>query len=97
MVVKLAEDIVTRGPVCRYNNEIVQNQNQSQLSSPSQLNRCMAHVSPTITVHGNNAASYGGGITVSGQNSPLGLANLDMPCTDFNSDNAISSMTTMWP
>ncbi|KAK7384883.1 hypothetical protein VNO78_30586 [Psophocarpus tetragonolobus] len=86
--VKLAEDMVTRGTLPPFNNQLLQN--QTQLSSPPQLNtnnlRRMAHVSPTITVQGNdNAAnnSYGGGI-------------LDMPCSDFNSDNAVSSMTSMW-
>ena len=89
-----------RGTITPLNNHILPNQNQ--LSSPSLLNininnvRGMAHVSPTITVHGNDGASYGSGITVSGQNSPLLLGNLDITCSDFNSDNAVSSMTSMW-
>ncbi|TKY58261.1 Basic leucine zipper 9 [Spatholobus suberectus] len=99
--VKLAEDMVTRGSLTPFNNQLLQN--QSQLSTPPQLNtnnlRRMAHVSPTITVHGNDA-SYGSGITVDGQNSALGLGNLDIPCSDFssgvNSDNAVSSLTSMW-
>ncbi|KAK7320766.1 hypothetical protein VNO77_30538 [Canavalia gladiata] len=99
--VKLAEDMVTRGSFTPFNNQLLQN--QSQLSTPPQLNtnslRRMAHVSPTITVHGNDP-SYGG-ITVSGQNSALGLGNLDITCSDFNggvnSDNAVSTMTSMWP
>ncbi|KAL2318236.1 hypothetical protein Fmac_032112 [Flemingia macrophylla] len=102
--VKLAEDMVTRGSL-PFNNQF--HQNQCQLSTPPQLNtnstlRGMAHVSPTITIHGNNNnnASYGGaGITVSGQNSAL--EHLDIPCSDFNngvnSDNGVSSMTTLWP
>ncbi|KAG5098223.1 hypothetical protein JHK82_048077 [Glycine max] len=104
--VKLAEDMITRGTLPPTNNQILQN--QSPLNTPPQLNtnnlRRMGYVSPTFTVHGNDAtASYGGGITVSGQNSPLGgLGNLDnIPCSDFNSgvnsDNAVSSMTSMWP
>ncbi|NP_001238020.1 bZIP transcription factor bZIP16 [Glycine max] len=103
--VKLAEDMVTRGTLTPINNQILQN--QSSLNTPPQLNtnnlHRMTHVSPTITVRGNDDASYGGGITVSGQNSPLGgLGNLDnIPCSDFNSginsNNAVSSMTSMWP
>ena len=102
---KLAEDMVTRGTLTPINNQILQN--QSSLNTPPQLNtnnlHRMTHVSPTITVRGNDDASYGGGITVSGQNSPLGgLGNLDnIPCSDFNSginsNNAVSSMTSMWP
>lgn len=97
--------MVTRGSITPLNNQLLQN-HQSQLTNPTQLNtnnlRRMAHVSPTITVHGNNNdASYGGEITITGQNSAIGLGNLDIPCNDFNngvnSDNAVSSMTSMWP
>ncbi|KAJ1422494.1 P-type ATPase [Sesbania bispinosa] len=85
--VKLAEDMVTRGSFTTINNQIFQN--QSQLTTTPQLNtsnmRRMAHVSPTITVHGNDAASYGGG----GQNSALGLGDFDITCSDFN--NGVNS------
>ncbi|XP_020205675.1 bZIP transcription factor RISBZ4 isoform X1 [Cajanus cajan] len=91
--VKLAEDMVTRGSL-PFSNQL--HQNQCQLGTPPQLNtnstlRGMAHVSPTITIQGNNNndASYGAaGITVS---------SLDIPCNDFNNDNVVSSMTTLWP
>ncbi|KAG2389775.1 Basic leucine zipper 9 [Vigna angularis] len=92
--VKLAEDMVRRGTVPPFNNQILPN--LSELSNMNNV-RGMAHVSPTITVHGNDGASYGAGITLSGHNSPLELGNLDIPCTDFNTDNAVSSITTMWP
>ncbi|WVY92238.1 hypothetical protein V8G54_037752 [Vigna mungo] len=92
--VKLAEDMVRRGTIPPFNNQILPN--LSELSNMNNL-RGMAHVSPTITVHGNDGASYGAGITLSGHNSPLELGNLDISCTDFNGDNAVSSITTMWP
>ncbi|XP_061336526.1 basic leucine zipper 9-like isoform X2 [Gastrolobium bilobum] len=96
--VKLAEDMVTRGSFSTLNNQIFQN--QSQLSTQPQLNtsnqRCMAHVSPTITVPGNDA-SFGG------QNSSLGLGNLETwtEFSDFNNgviSDAVSSVTNeIWP
>lgn len=54
----------------------------------------MAHVSPTITVHGNDA-SYG----VTGQNSVIGLGDFDISCSDFNNgvnNDAVSSLTSIW-
>ncbi|KAE9587025.1 hypothetical protein Lal_00004934 [Lupinus albus] len=89
--VKLAEDMVTRSSFT-LNNQFLQTQSQM---STANLRR-MAHVSPTITVHGNNA-SYGG-VTI-GQNSTHGLGNLDI--TNYNNANngvfsdAVSSVT-MW-
>ncbi|KAF1871521.1 hypothetical protein Lal_00020315 [Lupinus albus] len=95
--VKLAEDMVTRSSFT-LNNQFLQT--QSQLSTPPQLNttnlRPMAHVSPTITVHGNDA-SYGG-VTVGGQNSTHGLGNLDITYNNVNNgvlSDAVSSVT-MW-
>ncbi|XP_068472004.1 basic leucine zipper 9-like [Phaseolus vulgaris] len=99
--VKLAEEMVRRGTITPFNNQILPS--QTQLSTVSVLNtnnnnlRRMAHVSPTITVHGNDGASYGGGISVSGEtSSPLLLGNLDIASSDFNSDNGVSSITSMW-
>ncbi|KAK7283020.1 hypothetical protein RIF29_12216 [Crotalaria pallida] len=96
--VKLAEDMVTRSSFT-LNNQFLQT--QTQLSTPPQLNttnnmRRMAHVSPTITVHGNDA-SYSG-ITVGGHNSAHGLGNLDITYNNVNSgvlSDAVSSVT-MW-
>nr|BAG50056.1 transcription factor bZIP [Lotus japonicus] len=99
--VKLAEDMVTRSS---FTNQILQN--PCQLSTPPQLNsnlRGMAHVSPTITIHGDNA-SYNG-IRVGEQNfSTLGFGNLDhMTYNNNNNVNNIGvisdamSCVTMWP
>ncbi|KAJ1427583.1 Basic-leucine zipper domain [Sesbania bispinosa] len=95
--VKLAEDMVTRGSFTTINNQLFQN--QSQLTTTPQLNtsnmRRMAHVSPTITINGNEAASYGGGAP----NSALGLGDFDVTCSDFNNgvnSDAVSSLTNMW-
>ncbi|KAK7293710.1 hypothetical protein RJT34_16583 [Clitoria ternatea] len=73
--VKLAEDMVARGSFNNLNNQLVQQR--------------IAHVSPTITVHGNNDGSYG-----NGQNSPLGL--LDITCNDLNSDVVSTMTSTIW-
>ncbi|KAK2399167.1 light-inducible protein CPRF2 [Trifolium repens] len=96
--VKLAEDMVSRGTLPTFNNHLLQNQSQLNTTLP-QINtsnlRCMTHVSPTITVHGNNA-SYG----VSGQNSAIGLGDFDISCNDFNNgvnSDAVSSLTSIWP
>ncbi|KAK7377509.1 hypothetical protein VNO80_02935 [Phaseolus coccineus] len=96
--VKLAEEMVRRGTmITPFNNQILPNQTQSVLNTNTNNLRRMAHVSPTITVHGNDGASYGGGITVSGEtSSPLLLGNLDIASSDFNSDNGVSSITSMW-
>ncbi|TKY74607.1 Basic leucine zipper 9 [Spatholobus suberectus] len=95
--VKLAEDMVTRSSFTTLNNQLLQT--QCQMSTPPQLNttslRRMAHVSPTITVHGNDA-SYNG-VTVGGQNSALG--NLDMTYNDINNGIMSDAMScgTIWP
>ncbi|MED6162936.1 hypothetical protein PIB30_075184 [Stylosanthes scabra] len=98
--VKLAEDMVTRGSVTTLNNQLLQP--HCQMNAPPQLNttasslRRMAHVSPTITVHANDASLYntGGG---GGQNHPVlgGLGDLDIPYNDINNgviNNALNSM-----
>ncbi|KAK7351454.1 hypothetical protein VNO77_10937 [Canavalia gladiata] len=96
--VKLAEDMVTRSSFTTLNNQLIQN--QCQLNTPPQLNttslRRIAHVSPTITVHGNDA-SYNSGVTVGGQNSSLG--NLDMTYNDVNNGVVGDTMScvTIWP
>jgi len=92
--VKLAEDMVTRSSFTTLNNQLLQTQHH-QMSTPQQLNttnlRRMAHVSPTITVHGNDV-SYNNG----GQNSALG--NLDMSFNDINEVmNDAMSCGTIWP
>lgn len=100
---KLAEDMVSRGSITTFNNNQLQLQNQSQLSTTTpigpQVNTSMAHVSPTITVHGNNDhhASYGG-ITVNhGQNSSvLGSADFEITCSNFNNSDAVSSLTSIY-
>ena len=59
----------------------------------------MAHVSPTITVHGDHA-SYNG-VRVGEQNSTLGFGSLDnMSYNNVNNIGVISdamSCVTMWP
>ncbi|KAL2346869.1 hypothetical protein Fmac_000869 [Flemingia macrophylla] len=94
--VKLAEDMVTRSSFTTLNTQLLQT--QCQLSTPQQLNtsnlRRMAHVSPTITVHGNDA-SYNG-VTVGGHNS--GNGNLDMAFNNVNNGvmNDAMSCATIW-
>ncbi|CAI8605777.1 unnamed protein product [Vicia faba] len=94
--VKLAEDMVSRGTLPTFNNQLLQNNNQLS-TTPPQINnglRCMAHVSPTITVHGNDA-SFG----VTGQNSAIGLGDFHISCSDFNNgvnNDAVSSLTSIW-
>lgn len=59
----------------------------------------MAHVSPTITVHGNDAP-YSGVSTVGEQNLNLGFGNLDMTYNNVNNNGVISnamSCVTIWP
>ena len=91
---KLAEDMVARGSFNTLNNQLLQNQDQLNTNNL----RRMAHVSPSITVHGNDS-SYGSCITVDRQNSALGLGNLDITYNDFNSagmSDAVSSVTNIW-
>lgn len=73
--VKLAEDMVARGSITCSLNQLIQN----HLGPPQPLNnlRQVANVSPTITVHGYDAAGYAG-MTVSGQNSALGLRQINI-------------------
>ncbi|XP_057722536.1 basic leucine zipper 9-like isoform X1 [Arachis stenosperma] len=105
--VKLAEDMVARSSFTNLNNQLIQNQ-RGQMNSNNNLRR-VAHVSPTITVHGNDS-SYGSCITsVDGQNSAHlgGLArNLDITnnnnnnnYSDYNAviSDAVSSVTNLWP
>ncbi|XP_050364999.1 basic leucine zipper 9 [Argentina anserina] len=96
--VKLAEDMVARGSLTSSFNQLL----QGHLSTPQPLNphtlRGVAHVSPTITIHGDDA-SYAG-ITVSGQNSGMGLGNAagmtnNNMSTRIASD-AMSCVTDMW-
>uniref|UniRef100_A0A6N2N8M0 BZIP domain-containing protein n=1 Tax=Salix viminalis TaxID=40686 RepID=A0A6N2N8M0_SALVM len=74
--VKLAEDMVARGSLACNLNQIL----QSHLASPQLLNNHNFHlipnVSPTITNQGEEA-SYAG-MSVSGQNSGLGLGSADI-------------------
>ncbi|XP_054796670.1 basic leucine zipper 9-like [Prosopis cineraria] len=74
--VKLAEDIVARGrgSLTTLNSQLLRA--QSHRLNPHNLPR-MAHVSPTITSHGNDA-SYSAAMTVGAQNSALGLEDLDI-------------------
>ncbi|KAK4277051.1 hypothetical protein QN277_015106 [Acacia crassicarpa] len=74
--VKLAEDIVARrGSVSTINNQLPQ-------LNPHNV-RGMAHVSPTITVNGNDASSYASPTTP--HNSSLTvLDNLDITSNSFN-------------
>ncbi|XP_027356189.1 basic leucine zipper 9-like [Abrus precatorius] len=94
--VKLAEDMVARNSFTTLNNQLLQTQNQ--LSTSPQLNttslRRIAHVSPTITVHGNDA-SYNG--VMGGHNSALG--NLDVTYNDVNNGVISDDMScvTIWP
>ncbi|KAF7817162.1 basic leucine zipper 9-like [Senna tora] len=97
--VKLAEDMVTRGSFTTLNNQLLQNQNQ--LNTAPQLNatnvRRMANVSPTITVHGNEASFAG--IAIDGHNSSLGLENLGISNTNFNTgviSDAMSCVTEIF-
>ncbi|RDX72280.1 Basic leucine zipper 9, partial [Mucuna pruriens] len=94
--VKLAEDMVTRSSLPTF--PLLQT--QCPLSTPPQLNTTnlprMAHVSPTITVHGNDASSYSG-VTVAGQNSAI--RNLNMAYNDVNNGIISNDLScdTIWP
>lgn len=98
---KLAEDMVTRGSFATtLNNQLLQN--QSQINTPPPLNttsvRRTAHVSPTITVHGNEAASYAG-IAIDAHNSSLGHGNLGISNNSFNTgviSDAMSCVTEIF-
>ncbi|MED6211000.1 hypothetical protein PIB30_069484 [Stylosanthes scabra] len=106
--VKLAEDMVARSSFTNLNNQLLhQNHQRGQMNTNNNNLRGVAHVSPTITVHGNDS-SYGSCITsVDGQNSAHlgGLAgNLDITnnsnnYSDYNAaiSDAVSSVTNIWP
>ncbi|KAL6212605.1 hypothetical protein ACLB2K_017823 [Fragaria x ananassa] len=96
--VKLAEDMVARGSLTSSFNQLL----QGHLSTPQPLNphtlRGVAHVSPTITIHGDDT-SYAG-IAVSGQNSGMGLGNA-AGMTNSNMgirimSDAVSCVSDMW-
>ncbi|KAB5553501.1 hypothetical protein DKX38_010812 [Salix brachista] len=91
--VKLAEDMVARGSLACNLNQIL----QSHLASPQLLNNHNFHlipnVSPTITNQGEEA-SYAG-MSVSGQNSGLGLGSADI--SNGILSDAVSCVTNIWP
>ncbi|KAI4316176.1 hypothetical protein L6164_024181 [Bauhinia variegata] len=95
--VKLAEDMVARGSLNNLNQQLY----QANLSTTPQFNtnmRRMAHVSPTVTVQGNDA-SYAG-INVGGHNSSIGIGNLDISNNSFNNgviSDTVSCVTDIWP
>ncbi|KAL6215621.1 hypothetical protein ACLB2K_015050 [Fragaria x ananassa] len=96
--VKLAEDMVARGSLTSSFNQLF----QGHLSTPQPLNphnlRGVAHVSPTITIHGDDT-SYAG-IAVSGQNSGMGLENAaGMTNSNMGTrimSDAVSCVSDMW-
>lgn len=104
---KLAEDIVARCSLTTLNNQILQPQSH-HINPPLQHNianlRRRAHVSPTITVHGNDV-SYAAAMTAIGtQNSGIGPGNLGNSNSNNNSNfntgvmsDAVSCVTdNMW-
>lgn len=90
--VKLAEDMVTRGSFTTLNNQLLQTQCPPQVNTTTL--RRMAHVSPTITVQGNDASFNG---VIVGQNSAMG--NLDMAYNDINNGVMSDAMScgSIWP
>lgn len=86
---KLAEDMVARGSITSSLNQIL----QGHLGTPQQFNphnlRGVAHVSPTVTIHGDD--NRYAGMAVSGQNGGLGLGNAFM--ANSNLSNRIMSDT----
>ena len=94
---KLAEDMVARGSLTSSFNQLL----QGHLSTPQPLNphtlHGVAHVSPTITIHGDDV-SYAG-MAVS-QNSGIGLGNAtgmtnNNMSTRITSD-AVSCVSDIW-
>lgn len=76
---------------------------QNQLTPPQPLGNhnlhLVASVSPTITIHGDNDAPYAG-MTVSSQNSGLGLGNADISNGNLNNgvmSDAVSCVSDIWP
>ncbi|XP_021819356.1 basic leucine zipper 9 [Prunus avium] len=88
--VKLAEDMVARGSITSSLNQIL----QGHLGTPQQFNphnlRGVAHVSPTVTIHGDDARYAG--MAVSGQNGGLGLVG-NAGMANSNLSNRIMSDT----
>ncbi|CAK7354328.1 unnamed protein product [Dovyalis caffra] len=90
--VKLAEDVVARGSVTCSVNQLIQNHlTSSQLLNNPNLH-LMPNVSPTITIQGDDA-SYAG-LSVSGQNSGLGLGTTDIG--NGNLQSGILSDAPVW-
>lgn len=94
---KLAEDMVARGSLTASLNLL-----QGHLSTPQPLNphtlRGIAHVSPTITIQGEDA-SYAG-IAFSGQNSGIGFGNAAVTTNNNMSSrimsDGVSRVSDMW-
>ncbi|KAJ7958618.1 Basic leucine zipper 9-like transcription factor [Quillaja saponaria] len=96
--VKLAEDMVARGSLTCSLNQLL----QSHLSTPQEVNtnnlRRVAHVSPTITVHGDDASFAG--MAVSQQNSALALGNVQFSNSNMKTgviSDAVSNVSEIWP
>ncbi|XP_068314230.1 basic leucine zipper 9-like [Pyrus communis] len=96
--VKLAEDMVARGSITSSLNQIL----QGHLGTPQPLNPhnvrgVAAHVSPTITIHGQDAPYAG--IAVSGQNAGLGLGNAGMANSNLSNrmmSDTVSCVSDIW-
>lgn len=93
--VNLAEDMVARGSLTCSLNQLLQN----HLNSPQPLNNhnlhLLANVSPSITIHGDDA-SYAG----MAQNAGLGLGNVDIGNVNLKSgvmSDAVSCVSDIWP
>ncbi|KAJ7966014.1 Basic leucine zipper 9-like transcription factor [Quillaja saponaria] len=96
--VKLAEDMVARGSLTCSLNQLL----HSHINTPQQLNTnnlCrVPHVSPTITVHGEEASFAG--IAVSEQNTALGLGNVQFSNSNIQTgviSDAVSCVSDIWP
>ncbi|XP_052209959.1 basic leucine zipper 9-like [Diospyros lotus] len=95
--VKLAEDIISRGSL---NSSLSHLQNHLSTPQPFSSHNMprLGNVTPTITVHGDDVSFSG--ITVSGQNSTIGLENADTyngSCTTGNISEALSCVSETWP
>ncbi|ONI33951.1 hypothetical protein PRUPE_1G455300 [Prunus persica] len=95
--VKLAEDMVARGSITTSLNQI----RQGHLGTPQQFNphnlRGVAQVSPTVTIHGDDARYAG--MAVSGQNGGLGLGNAGMANSNLSNrimSNTVSCVSDIW-
>lgn len=95
---KLAEDMVARGSLTSGLNQLL----QGHLSTPQPLNphtlRGIAHVSPTITIQGEDSAYAGN--TFTGQNSGIGLGNAAGTTNNNMSSrimsDAVSCVSDIW-